>query len=185
MRYNELFNDGYQFKFEFKPIDDEFSKTYYTIIKDSNVDTYQNGIFKHLTQIIEENRGIDIPSRSIEHKRATMLLTNLYAMANNYLPAELIGEKLLLPDLSLCASFEIFNETRHEFRPTPEYNQHVKSSIKQLNIQAKYNIDDNTFKTMVSNSKILAVKEFEDWNWQLLLTLIQGPLGNPKDLMKF
>ena len=26
MRYNELFNDGYQFKFEFKPIDDEFSK---------------------------------------------------------------------------------------------------------------------------------------------------------------
>ena len=38
---------------------------------------------------------------------------------------------------------------------------------------------------MVSNSKILAVKEFEDWNWQLLLTLIQGPLGNPKDLMKF
>ena len=35
MRYNELFNDGYQFKFEFKPIDDEFSKTYYTIIKDS------------------------------------------------------------------------------------------------------------------------------------------------------
>ena len=44
MRYNELFNDGYQFKFEFKPIDDEFSKTYYTIIKDSNVDTYKNGI---------------------------------------------------------------------------------------------------------------------------------------------
>ena len=55
-----------------------------------NVDTYKNGIFKHLTQIIEENRGIDIPSRSIEHKRATMLLTNLYAMANNYLPAELV-----------------------------------------------------------------------------------------------
>lgn len=181
MRYNELFNDGYQFKFEFKPIDDEFSKNILhhhqgllTLI------LIKNGIFKHLTQIIEENRGIDIPSRSIEHKRATMLLTNLYAMANNYLPAELIGEKLLLPDLSLCASFEIFNETRHEFRPTPEYNQHVKSSIKQLNIQAKYNIDDNTFKTMVSNSKILAVKEFEDWNWQLLLTLIQGPLGNPK-----
>lgn len=180
-RYNELFNSGYQFKFEFKPLDDEFSKN---ILHHHQgllaLILIKNGIFKQLTQIIEENRGIDIPSHSIEHKRATMLLTNLYAMANNYLPAELIGEKLLLPDLSLCASFEIFNETRHEFRPTAEYNQHVKSSIKQLNIQAKYNIDDNAFKTMISNSKILAVKEFEDWNWQLLLTLIQGPLGNPK-----
>ncbi|RCK63440.1 Target of rapamycin complex 2 subunit ste20 [Candida viswanathii] len=173
VRYNEVLGHGESFDFEFQEVQDEFSRNILhhhqgllTLI------LVKNGIFQHLSAIIEEKD--DTCST-----KATVLLTNLYKLASSYLPSEMVNENLL-PDLSLHASYEVVHETRHKFTATTEYNQHIRSSLKQINIQSKYNVDDNEFKTMVTNSKILAIKEFEDWNWNILLNLIQGPLTNPK-----
>ncbi|KAL6454313.1 ste20 Target of rapamycin complex 2 subunit ste20 [Candida maltosa Xu316] len=133
----------------------------------------KNGIFEYLTNIIEDNYNHD-------QKKATLLLTSLYSMANNYLPPEFINQNLLVPNLSSDASFKVVNETRQKFLGNTEYNQFIKSSIKQINIQSKYNVDDNEFKTLINNCKILTIKEYEDWNWTILSNLIQGPLTNPK-----
>ena len=173
LRYNGTIGHAKSYDFQFHEIQDEFTRNIHrhhqgllTLI------LVKNDIFQYLSVIIEEKD--DICST-----KATMLLTNLYKLASDNLPSELINPNLL-PDLSLHASHEVVHETRNKFLPSNEYNQYIKSSLKQINIQSKYNVDDNEFKAMVTNSKILTIKEFEDWNWTILSNLVQGPLTNPK-----
>lgn len=172
-KYNAFLGHGESYDFQVHDVHDEFTK--HIVQHHQGLLTLilvKNDIFQYLSIIIEEKDNTC-------STKATMLLTNLYKLASDNLPSELINQNSL-PDLSLHASYEVVHETRHKFVPTTEYNQHIKSSLKQINIQSKYNVDDNEFKAMVTNSKILAIKEFEDWNWTILLNLIQGPLTNPK-----
>ncbi|ODV81245.1 uncharacterized protein CANTADRAFT_46331 [Suhomyces tanzawaensis NRRL Y-17324] len=134
----------------------------------------KNGIFDLLVEIIDQNTNAKITSK------ATLLLTNLYAMCNNLLPLELIEKHLIFSNISSQSSFEIDKSTRNKFVPTRNYNASLKVHLRKINISSRYNIDDIEFKAMISNTRILTVKEFEDWNWSLLLILIQGPLSNPK-----
>ncbi|GEQ70738.1 hypothetical protein JCM33374_g4417 [Metschnikowia sp. JCM 33374] len=38
---------------------------------------------------------------------------------------------------------------------------------------------DTSFKALVAGTKLLAIKDFDEWNWSLLSQLFQGPLRNP------
>lgn len=126
-------------------------------------------IFDLLTNIIEQGSN---------NHQATQLLTSIYSLANNLLPAELIlKDNLITPKIS-C--FVIDQASRNKFKPSPTYNKNLRINIKNMNMKARYNIEDVEFKAMIANTRVLTVKEFEDWNWGLLLNLIQGPFSNPK-----
>ncbi|EGW34024.1 uncharacterized protein SPAPADRAFT_70226 [Spathaspora passalidarum NRRL Y-27907] len=174
-RFNEFVGrTSYSFTYpHLKPIEHEFEQQvvnhYYGLLA---LVLIRNDIFDRLVDIIEQN------SNESNTKKATLLLTHLYAMANSLLPPELIRPNMLLRDLSLHATFKII--TRDKFQPKPDYLVNMKSTIKKINIESRYNIDDTEFKTKINNTKILTIKEFEEWNWTLLVTLIQGPLSNPK-----
>ncbi|KAI3405961.2 hypothetical protein KGF56_001180 [Candida oxycetoniae] len=135
----------------------------------------KNDIFNNLITIIEEPEG-DIDLK----KKATLLLTKLYAMANNLLPGELVSSQMQSLNLSAHISFELVRLTRSKFNSNLGYNVFIRSTIKQINAQANYNIDDDEFKSMINNTKILAIKEYEEWNWNSIQDFISGPLTNPK-----
>lgn len=146
-----------------------------------------HGIIDLLIEVIEEN------SNESNTKKATKLVTHIYSMANNFLPDELLHNKLLLSSLrneclELSSTFKIWQSTRKsnqliqasDFDPSNQSSKKLKLYIKNVSIGSRYNIDDVEFKNMVNNIRILTIKEFEDWNWNLLFSFIQGPLRNPK-----
>lgn len=145
-----------------------------------------HGIIHLLMELIEENFN------EANTEKATRLITHIYSMANNLLPKELIDNKLLLPTMrNEClvpsSTFRIEQTTRKssiipvsDIDPALLSAQKLKMYIKNASIDARYNIDDTEFKSMVNNIRILTIKEFEDWNWNLLFNFIQGPLRNPK-----
>lgn len=129
-------------------------------------------IFQLLIGIVEQR-----PSPELVEK-ATQLITSIHSLACTHIPEELLTNKnVVMSDLS---TFVIDKFSRVKFEATNEYNKNLKLQMKSLVTQSRYNIDDAEFKVMIVNTKILAVKEFEEWNWGLLLNLIQGPLTNPK-----
>ncbi|KAK6202918.1 Rapamycin-insensitive companion of mTOR, middle domain-containing protein [Scheffersomyces amazonensis] len=135
----------------------------------------KNNIFQYLTEIIEENTDSDNTTK------ATILLTNIYSLANNLLPPELINKDLILPKFSsLSSSFEFEKFTRTKFHPSKVYNKNLQNYISTINQRSKYNIEDSEIKALITNTKVIHIKEFEEWNWKTLSTLIQGPLTNPK-----
>ncbi|KAI5954495.1 hypothetical protein KGF54_002270 [Candida jiufengensis] len=134
-----------------------------------------NDVFEHLIGLIEDS----ITSEE-SRKKATLLMTKLYSMASNYLPQELIKKKMQHLNLSTHISFEVVNITRSKFISNNEQNQYIKLNVRQITSQANSTVDDDEFKNMITNSRVLVIKEFEDWNWPLLLSLVQGPLTSPK-----
>ncbi|ABN67533.2 TOR binding protein [Scheffersomyces stipitis CBS 6054] len=176
-KYNS-YTDNEKYGFQYQQLDAIENEFAYNIITHYQgllaLILIKNDIFTYLIDIVEQNLN------ESNTKKATGLITHLYSMANNILPPELVQTNLALTNLSSFSSFEIEKVTRQKFKATEDYNANLKSYLKNINIQSKYNIDDNEFKMMINNTKILTIKEFEDWNWQLLLTLIQGPLTNPK-----
>lgn len=146
-----------------------------------------HGIIDLLIEVIEEN------SNESNTKKATKLVTHIYSMANNFLPDELLHDKLLLSSLrkeylELSSTFKIWQSTRKSnqltqasgFDPSNQSSKKLRLYIKNVSIGSRYNIDDLEFKNMVTNIRILTIKEFEDWNWNLLFSFIQGPLRNPR-----
>ncbi|KAK6456407.1 Rapamycin-insensitive companion of mTOR, middle domain-containing protein [Scheffersomyces xylosifermentans] len=176
-KYNQYsHNESYSFQYpQIDPTENEFA---YNIVNHYrgllSLVLIKNDIFTYLIDVIEQN--LNEPNT----KKATLLVTNLYSMANNLLPPELVEKNLLLPNLSAVASFEVVKVTRQKFKPTPGYNANLKSSIKHINIESRYDVDDTELRNMITTTKILTIKEFEEWNWPILLNLIQGPLSNPK-----
>ncbi|KAG7663748.1 uncharacterized protein J8A68_002721 [[Candida] subhashii] len=176
-RFNDsIKNQNYSFEYPIlDPIENQFEyniKNHYCGL--IVLILIKNDIFPKLIEIIEQNLD------QSNTKKATRLLTHIYSMANNFLPSELICKDLLLPNLSSHASFEVVSVTRKNFITSTDYLSNIKTSIQKINLQQRYNVDDAEFKSLITNTKILTIKEFEDWNWTLLLNLIQGPLRNPK-----
>ncbi|KAI5962230.1 uncharacterized protein KGF55_003306 [Candida pseudojiufengensis] len=134
-----------------------------------------NDVFEHLIGLIQDSAS----SEELRQK-ATLLITKLNAIASNYLPQELIKKKLQSLNFSSHISFEVVNLTRTKPENNPEQNQYIKTNMKKISIQASNNVDDEEFKNMITNSRVLVIKEFEDWNWPLLSSLVQGPLKSSK-----
>lgn len=132
-------------------------------------------ILEYLLIIVEQNLN------ESNTKKATLLITHIYSIANNLLPPELTRDLLLLPTLSSYSLLEIDKSVRL-LNSTPKTDKYIvlKKYLKNISTKARYNVDDAEFKLLINSTKILTVKEFEEWNWNLLLNLIQGPLTNPK-----
>ena len=130
------------------------------------------GIFERLLPIIEDSH--DYGNKSLQ-KKASFLLLKLYFIANSYLPSELVQSKLQIPNISAHISLENSAKTS-----AVETNQFIKSKIKNITACGNVDVDDDEFKSMITSSKVLTIKEFEQWNWPLLTKLVQGPLTDSK-----
>ncbi|CAK9437214.1 uncharacterized protein LODBEIA_P15920 [Lodderomyces beijingensis] len=166
------------FPFEYDEIKDHFTAgivRHYTGLL-----TYvliKNGIFESLLTIIN---GPESPNDL--KKKSTLLLTKLYTAANNLLPYESITCEMRLPNVSTQVSFEVVRMTRSKADANTEFNSYVKSKISDIYVQSNSHVNDDEFKAMITNSRVLAIKEYEEWNWTLLIDIIQGPLNNPRRL---
>lgn len=159
-----------KFIFEYKDIKEPFPRD--VVQHYQGLLTYilvRNHLFEKLLPIVEDGGDKNL------QKKATFLLLRLYFIANNYLPNELVLTKLQIPGISVHISL-----TNSKKSIAVETNQFIKSKVKSITAYANLDVDDDEFKAMITNSKVLTIKEFEHWNWSLLTTLVQGPLTDSK-----
>lgn len=131
-----------------------------------------------LIDIIDENRNEEISNK------ACYLLTNVLQLSINLLPKSFYNENVLKAfskpmSISTMAQIEVATRLQHQGKDGKKASD-VKDLMKTINIQSRYIIDDITFKSMISKTKVLVAKEFEEWNWTVISQLFQGPLRNPK-----
>ncbi|KAI5970843.1 hypothetical protein CANMA_000003 [Candida margitis] len=173
-QYQQHFAGKRKFTFEYKDIKEPFPRD--VVHHYQGLLTYilvGNDLFEKLLPIIEDTQ--DGGDKGLQ-KKATFLLSKLYFIANNYLPHELVKSKLQIPGILEHISLTSTKQTHGAI----ETNQYIKSKVKSVMAQTNFNVDDDEFKAMITNSKVLTVKEFEHWNWPILTALVQGPLTDPK-----
>lgn len=135
-------------------------------------------VFSLLFDIIRENRDEETTLK------ATFLLTNFVRLSVNLLPREFynthIFEALVGPlTLDSISTIELATKLQ-SFSSKIIKNGVVKSIVKEITIESRYYVDDATFKSMVFNTRVLTVKEFDEWNWNFVSQLFLGPLRNPQ-----
>lgn len=119
-----------------------------------------------------------VAARDKTSEKASLLLYHIYHMATTLIPADILNGYNLLPaSPELTATVMIEKRARKQ---VTRKLQDVKPYVKAIDNEACYNLDDSEFKLMVTNTRVLTVKEYEEWNWTLLSTMIQGCLRNPK-----
>lgn len=116
--------------------------------------------------------------------KATYLLTHVFEMAVNYLPAEFYEKSLLGISghpISANSIHRIQFATNTHMPPmTLAKKQSIKSSVKDITQSHRLNLTDSMFKSLLTNVKTLHLKEFIDWDWTSLSQLFQGPIRNPQ-----
>ncbi|KXS22111.1 ARM repeat-containing protein [Gonapodya prolifera JEL478] len=54
--------------------------------------------------------------------------------------------------------------------------------VEHVKIRVGMQIDEDRFRLLISNTGILAIKDYTKWNWDAIMELVQGPLYNAKRL---
>lgn len=131
-----------------------------------------------LFEIIDENKDEDVTMKT------TFFLTNIINLSVNLLPRDFylshINEAFVRP-LNLNSISKIEVATRlQELNGTKAKRREIKDLVTDITIESRLYVDDSTFKSMITNSKILAVKEVDEWNWTVISQIFQGPMRNPK-----
>lgn len=131
-----------------------------------------------LFDIINENRDEEITMK------ATYFLTHVVNLSVNLLPRDFynthIIDALVRPmTLNSISKIEVATKSQQISEPIAKKSE-IKNIVKDITIESRLYMDDGSFKTLIANTKVLAVKEFDEWNWTYISQLCQGPLRNPK-----
>lgn len=116
-------------------------------------------------------KNIDSPIND----KVVLLLSHLYKHSKTLLPPEFgleLSDQALLHALIKISDFSM--------------NSHRKP-VDGLEISPDLSgakIDDSEFKSLVNNSRILTVKEFNSWDWKLILDIFQGPLQSERKFLE-
>lgn len=154
---------------------------------ESNVVAHSQGFFLKimidtdirllLLDIINDERNEENISK------ATLLLTNIFEMAVDFLPSEFYQESLLGAVGEPISSNSILKIQLATVALMPKMPQKKKTliqgSVREITQTHRVNMSDHAFKVLLSNLKTLHLKEFVDWDWSSLLQLFQGPIRNP------
>lgn len=142
----------------------------------------QGQLLVRLIEIIEDNFDEE------NTNKATLLFGYVVERANKLIPSQLIEKQLLLNKnnslLSIGSISKIEYIIRNKITPNKSISKLKQSELKhyinKINLEYKINIDDLEFKSLVNNTRVLTIKEYDNWNWTLLNSLIQGPLRSPR-----
>ncbi|CAN3503285.1 hypothetical protein DICA1_E29690 [Diutina catenulata] len=132
-------------------------------------------LFEHLGTIV----GGDHSDNAAE---ATVVLTRLYAMAHELLPAQWSAQ-LRLPsnvtfeiDAATAAEFNSAVLAREIGRDAPSA---LETRVRKQATALRYHVDDTDFRQWITNTRVVTTKEYGDWNWSAIAKLMDGPLLNP------
>lgn len=140
-------------------------------------------------------------------RKTTLLLGEVLKMANELLPPSWSGQLQVLPQLLHSAArfqsedrfvaigtiYQVDSINRTLFRsgPTSIYTNKGTASIDTTSasrqadpsrVQAAMQIDEGQFRTLMFDTQVLNTVSFQKWRWDLILTIIDGPLLNAKRL---
>lgn len=137
------------------------------------------GLVPVLMNIIDENR--DEPTTG----KITYFLTRFFEIATRTLPKSFYNQQIFYtcdPALSLVSMHRVEQATKLlSRRINGRRRNEVKLYVKEIAMRARQDVDDNQFKTMISDTRLMSGKHTSnDWNWTNIGLLFQGPLRVPR-----
>lgn len=140
-------------------------------------------------------------------RKTILLLGEVLKMANELLPPSWSAQLQVLPQLLLSAAkfqsedrftaigtiyqVDSVNRTLYRSGPTSLYsnkattNIDTSASTRQTDpskVQAAMQVDEQSFRNLMVDTQVLNTVSFQKWRWDLIQTIIEGPLLNAKRL---
>jgi rapamycin-insensitive companion of mTOR len=140
-------------------------------------------------------------------RKTILLLGEVLKMANELLPPSWSAQLQVLPQLlNAAAKFESedrfvaigtiyqvdsVNRTLYRSGPTSLYTTKGTTNIDgaamarqsdSSKVQAAMQVDETAFRNLMVETQVLNTVTFQKWRWDLILTIIEGPLLNAKRL---
>ncbi|KAH7077939.1 Rapamycin-insensitive companion of mTOR, N-term-domain-containing protein [Paraphoma chrysanthemicola] len=140
-------------------------------------------------------------------RKTILLLGEVLKMANELLPPSWSAQLQVLPQLLLSAAkfqsedrftaigtiyqVDSVNRTLYRSGPTSLYankattNVDSNTSARQADpskVQAAMQVDEQSFRNLMVDTQVLNTVSFQKWRWDLIQTIIEGPLLNAKRL---
>lgn len=117
--------------------------------------------------------------------KATFLLTNVLQMSTRLLPSAYYNTQLFdayRRSLSMSSISKIESAAKSQMTSglDDRKRNHIKSYVKDMIVTSRVLLDDADLKTLITQTRLLTGKEFEDWNWNQISHLCQGPLRSSK-----
>lgn len=148
----------------------------------------------------------DSPTLPLKRK-TTLLLGEVLKMANELLPPSWSAQLQVLPQLLHSAAkfdseerfvaigtiyqVDSVNRTLYRSGPSSLYtakgtaltdNSSVGRQPDSSKVQAAMQMDEAQFRSLMVDTQVLNTVSFQKWRWDLIQTIIEGPLLNPKRL---
>lgn len=138
-----------------------------------------SGMVPLIFDIIDKNTDEEVTSK------ATFLLTNVFKLSMELLPKQLFQDHLsnaYKKSLSLTSIYKIETAAKLQMKTHmgERKRSEVKSHVKDMIIENRMKMDDANLKTLISRTKLLTLKDYEDWDWAQISHLCQGPLRDQK-----
>lgn len=134
-------------------------------------------ILPSLFDLITENKTEEVTSK------ATFLLTRILTLCRKFLPPEFYKEYIFVGSQPLPVS--AFDNCVHVLSlDRSKRAENIREVVRDLTIENRMHVDDTAFKNMISKSKVLVLKEYQDWQWSYIAQLFQGPLRNRKRFLE-
>ncbi|KAF2033583.1 hypothetical protein EK21DRAFT_58282 [Setomelanomma holmii] len=140
-------------------------------------------------------------------RKTILLLGEVLKMANELLPPSWSAQLQVLPQLLQSAAkfqseerftaigtiyqVDSVNRTLYRSGPTSLYankattNTDTATSTRQTDpskVQAAMQVDEQSFRNLMVDTQVLNTVSFQKWRWDLIQTIIEGPLLNAKRL---
>ncbi|KAK0623643.1 Rapamycin-insensitive companion of mTOR, N-term-domain-containing protein [Immersiella caudata] len=139
-------------------------------------------------------------------RKSTLLIGEVLKLASHLLPSSWSSDLQLLPELFISAAqlkdeshfvatgviYQISSVSRTLYRSSPSsYSSSLMAPNNSMDLgildehpksNASINFDDATFRQLLIDSSVLSSSNYNKWNWDIILRLIDGPLTNGKRL---
>ncbi|KAF2457821.1 cytosolic regulator pianissimo [Lineolata rhizophorae] len=139
-------------------------------------------------------------------RKTTLLLGEVLTMANEFLPSEWGSKLQVLPELVRSAAgtdmderaiavgtiYQMDSVNRTLYRSGPGPSHGMKSGLGETEksqrpvepskAQASIQMDEGQFRTQMIDTGVLNTVNYLKWRWDLIMSIIEGPLLNPKRL---
>lgn len=139
-------------------------------------------------------------------RKSTLLIGEVLKLSSHLLPSSWSSDLQLLPELFISAAklkeeshfvatgviYQISSVSRTLYRSSPaSYSSSLIAPNNSMDLgildehpksSASINFDDATFRQLLIDSSVLSSSNYNKWNWDIILRLIDGPLTNGKRL---
>ncbi|KAF2432788.1 hypothetical protein EJ08DRAFT_114027 [Tothia fuscella] len=161
----------------------------------------QSGLLEALLHAEEDSLTLALK------RKTTLVLGEVLKLANELLPNDWSAKLQVLPNLLRAGAkfdmdkrfiatgtiYQVDSVNRTLYRSDPHTMNTIKTTsntevetsrttVEQAKTNQGLQIDEAQFRTLMLESQVLNTVTFTKWRWDIILTIIDGPLRNPKRL---